>query len=115
METLKDVQKFVDAQLKVLEGKKNLLTSLENLYEALSCLESLAGYTIEINPNTINNFYGYVEISKNNLTRCKIEVTRDKDVGISFPFSKAKRKWINCQGKFIATPAVLQIILEGLK
>lgn len=115
METLKDVQKFVDSQLKVLEGKKDLLTSLERLYEVLSKRESLTGYTIEINPHTINNFYGYIEISKNNLVKCKIEVTRDKDVGISFPPGKNEQRWINWQNKFVATSEVLRIISEGLE
>lgn len=114
METLKEVQKFVDSQLKVLEGKKDLLTSLERLYEVISKQESLADYTIEINPDTINNFYGYIEISKNNLIKCKIEVTRDRDVGINFPLGKTEQRWINWQNRFVATEEVLRAISEGL-
>ncbi len=115
METLKEVQEYVDKQIKVLERKKDLLVSLERLYEVLSKQKSLAGYTIEINPNIINNFYGYIEISKHNLTRCKIEVTVDRDVGINFPFGKTEQKWINWQNRHVATEEVLNVILEGLK
>ena len=115
METLKEVQEYVDKQIKVLEGKKDLLVSLERLYEVLSKQESLASYTIEINPNIINNFYGYIEISKNNLIKCKIEVTRDRDVGINFPLGKAEQRWINWQNRFVATEEVLNVVLEGLK
>lgn len=115
METLKEVQEYVDKQIKVLEKKRGLLISLERLYEVLSKQESLAGCTIEINPHIINNLYGYIEISKNNLTRCKIEVTADRDVGISFPLSKNEQKWINWQNRFVATEEVLRVIQEGLK
>lgn len=115
METLKEVQKYVDKQIKVLEGKKDLLVSLERLYEVLSKQESLADYTIEINPDTINNFYGYIEISKNNLIKCKLEVTRDRDVGINFPFDKTEQRWINWQNRYVATDEVLRTIQEGLK
>ena len=48
METLKEVQEYVDKQIKVLEGKKELLVSLERLYEVLSKQKDLASYTIEI-------------------------------------------------------------------
>lgn len=115
METLKEVQKYVDKQIKVLEGKKDLLVSLERLYEVLSKQESLADYTIEINPHIINNFCGYIEISKNNLIKCKIEVTRDRDVGINFPLGKTEQRWINWQNRYVATEEVLRVISEGLK
>lgn len=115
METLKEVQEYVDKQIKVLKGKKDLLVSLERLYEVLSKQESLTDYTIEINPNIINNFYGYIEISKNNLIKCKIEVTRDRDVGINFPLGKTEQRWINWQNRYVATAEVLRIISEGLK
>lgn len=115
METLKEVQEFVDKQIKVLEGKKDLLVSLERLYEVLSKQKILEGYTIEINPNIINNFYGYIEISKNNLIKCKIEVTRDRDVGINFPLGKTEQRWINWQNRYVATEEVLRTIQEGLK
>lgn len=115
METLKEVQKYVDKQIKVLEGKKDLLVSLERLYEVLSKQKSLADYMIEINPDTINNFYGYIEISKNNLIKCKIEVTRDRDVGINFPLGKTEQRWINWQNRYVATEEVLRIISGGLK
>ena len=53
METLKEVQEYVDKQIKVLEGKKELLVSLERLYEVLSKQKSLADYTIEIKINLL--------------------------------------------------------------
>lgn len=115
METLKEVQEYVDKQIKVLEGRKELLVSLERLYEVLSKQKDLVDYTIEINPDSINNLFGYIEISKNNLTRCKIEVTVDRDVGINFPLGKTEQRWINWQNRFVATEEVLRVILEGLK
>lgn len=115
METLKEVQEYVDKQIKALEGKKELLVSLERLYEVLSKQKDLADYTIEINPDTINNLFGYIELSKNNLIRCKIEVTKDRDVGINFPLGKTEQRWINWQNRFVATEEVLRVILESLK
>lgn len=116
METLKEVQNYVDEQIKVLEEKKQLLILLEHIYETLTLQPLLVDYDLDMNPYMINNISGRIALGKNNLTRCIIEAYKNGDVNVYFEksnFTEPKRiPWVN---RITSTERLVQEVLEGLK